>query len=116
MYMYIRGQKIPIVTDDKLPFTDYGGWTFYLPYGQMNSDGSMWGVFAEKFWSKVNANYEYTEAGYIGEAMRVLQGAPCTYNTLSYMEADTVWADVSAHDGSNYVMGLITAGNGDDQE
>jgi len=51
-------------------------------FGNFGSDRSFWSLILEKAHAKVSGNYENTEGGIHGEAMRMLLGSPTTYHHI----------------------------------
>jgi hypothetical protein len=79
MYFYLRGEKVSVVIDDRLPVLDLGPG-YVTEYPTVNSHpspaGAWWLVLLEKAFAKVNVNYTNLNGGTPGDALRALTGMP----------------------------------------
>jgi len=67
-------------------------------FGNFGTDGSFWSLILEKAHAKVSGNYENTEGGIHGEAMRILLGSPTTRNDILNSETDERMSPSDAFD------------------
>ena len=79
MYFYIRGEKVSVTIDDRIPVLNLGE-NYTTPYPPINSkpppSGAWWLVMLEKAYAKLNVNYTNLNGGTPGEALRSLTGMP----------------------------------------
>jgi len=67
MYFYVRGEKVAVHIDDRIPYTDYGpGYVYRYQFinNKMSQDGAWWLVLLEKAMAKLNVNYSNLNSGY----------------------------------------------------
>ena len=66
-----------IIIDDYLPVIKDGVNSWRTKFtGPGKYDNSLWGVLLEKAFAKYHGNYEHTNGGSSGTAVRTLSGAP----------------------------------------
>lgn len=90
-----------------------------LKFAQPAADNNaMWGAIMEKAWAKMKGNYLISEGGLVENGLHYLVGIPAeryyTSAITSQAEADALWDILVAADAANYLMGVGTAGSGDD--
>jgi hypothetical protein len=114
---YVRGKPWVLTVDEKMLFV--GTSNPYLKFAKATTDGNaMWAAIAEKAWAKMKGNYLIAEGGLVENGLHYLTGIPCertsTYDITSTAEAEAAWDTLVAADAANYLMGIGTAGSGDD--
>lgn len=92
MYFYIRGQRVVVNIDDRIPVANYGTAEYIHAYNYLNNapsyDGAWWLVLLEKAFSKLNVNYANLDGGFSAEALRFLTGNPSSSHSIKRMTAD----------------------------
>ena len=83
MRFFIKGMPMTYVVDDYLAFTDNDDNSFSTAFADISSQGGFWPSILEKAWAKLNGNYELAFTGHVGEALKVLTGAPTEEFTLT---------------------------------
>lgn len=71
LYLYINGQKTPIMVDDWVP-CNYSG----KPFAAGTKTSEFWAILLEKAWAKVHGTYARIEAGLPSFACTHLLGTP----------------------------------------
>lgn len=69
MNFYVRGEKVGVHIDDRIPFVWYGtGYNsdFSWINNRVSQDGAWWLVLLEKAMSKLNVNYSNINSGRAG--------------------------------------------------
>jgi len=97
VYFHIRGKKVSVIIDDRIPVLNLGD-NYTTPYPPVNSKpspaGAWWLVMLEKAFSKLNINYTQINAGTPGEALRALTGMPVSTHASNKMTDDDLWTIV----------------------
>ena len=91
----------------------------YLKFSKESADdNAMWAAIIEKAWAKMKGNYLIAEGGLVENGFHYLVGIPAfryyTSDITDTTAARSMWDTLSAADAANYLMGLGTAGTGDD--
>lgn len=99
MYFYVRGEKVSVTIDDRIPVLNLGN-NYTHPYPPVNSKpspaGAWWLVMLEKAFSKLNINYTEINSGIPGEALRAITGMPVSSHDSNKMTDDDLWKIVLA--------------------
>ena len=94
MFFYLRGERVSVVIDDRIPVLDLGD-NYTTPYPPVNSKpspaGAWWLVLLEKAFAKINVNYTQLNAGTPGEALRALTGMPVSSHNSNEVTDDDLW-------------------------
>ena len=97
---YVKGKKLSVKIDDKLP-TEEGG---SLLNSRQSKEGAFWFVLLEKAYAKLNLNYASLNGGGGVEAFRSLTGMPVDTKNPEVMTDDALFDAIAAADGKNYAM------------
>ena len=88
----------------------------------------MWAPILEKAWAKIKGSYDAADGGFITSGIRALTGAPVfryEASEINVLDEDNKYILMSAYDAymmlksaedANFMMGVSTDGNGNDQE
>ncbi len=114
--LFIKGIPTTYVVDDYLPFLDNGDGTFSTAFSGISSEGGFWSPILEKAWAKLNGNYELAFTGQVGEALKVLTGAPTQTYVMTEQSTDDAWYILSDALDNAYIVAADTWGTGDDQQ
>ena len=80
---YIRGKPWVITVDDQILFNDEKTKPEHLEYNPKHP--ALWGALLEKAWSKLDANFLNSEAGFTFQTMRAMLGCPVAYYFIDSM-------------------------------
>jgi len=109
MFFYVRGEKVAVHIDDRIPLRVFGpGYKTYYYWlnNGASQDGAWWLVLLEKAFAKLNVNYSNINGGWPGEALRYLTGAPIVnYHPKDFKNNnDLLWKIVTEGMNKNYPM------------
>jgi len=94
MYFYVRGEKVSVIIDDRIPVLNLGD-NYTTPYPPINSKpspaGAWWLVLLEKAFSKLNINYTQINGGVPADALRALTGMPVSTHASNTVSDDELW-------------------------
>ena len=69
----------------------------------------MWGPILEKAIAKVYGNFEHTQGGAMGKAVRLMTGAPFERHWHEKSTLDVLWKELQAHESMGDI--IMTASN-----
>ena len=102
MYFYVRGERVSVIIDDRIPVLDLGA-RYVTQYPPINSKpspaGAWWLVLMEKAFSKLNINYTQINSGDPAEALKAITGMPVSTHASNTISDDELWKIVV--DGTN---------------
>lgn len=113
---FIRGKPWVITINEQMLFK-YSNpqLVFAKPAPDLKA---MWNPIIEKAWAKMKGNYLMAEGGFVVNGIHFLTGVPAFYYQTSSItttaEAEAAFATIQAADAANYLMGIGTAGSGND--
>lgn len=89
---YFAGRRVQITMDDFLPRDTKANQPAFV----RTNSRSLWPMFAEKAWAKLNGSYENIGSGNVTEALKFLAGSPSA-NLLSHSASslDTLWRSIT---------------------
>ena len=85
---HIRGKPWVITVDDTILYNDERLKPEHIDYNPNHP--SLWGVLLEKAWSKIDANFLNSEAGFTFQTMRAMLGCPVAYYFIDSMTLSSV--------------------------
>jgi hypothetical protein len=76
LYFYVRGEKVSVIIDDRLPVLDWPNKTYPTYNSHPSPQGAWWLVLMEKAFAKLNYNYTQLNSGAPSEAFAAITGMP----------------------------------------
>ena len=82
-------------------------------FASVGPDMSLWGTILEKAFAKLVGNYLHTSAGLMAYGVRRIIGGPYEYFDHPESNAEELWKELTAHEGSADVISAGTSGGND---
>ena len=114
--LYTLGVPHTVVVDDFMPRSmGDDGVKMENSFANVNMKGdqSMWGPILEKAFAKMVGNYMHTSGGVPANGVRRIVGGPFELHTHKGKNVDTLWKDLTAHDGKKDIITCSTGGGND---
>jgi len=107
VFFYVRGERVAVHVDDRIPF-EYYGPDYQYQYNWINNrvsyDGAWWLVILEKAFAKLMVNYSNINGGHPCDALRALTNDPCIQYEASTLSEVELWDLIVNGENKNYTM------------